>query len=191
MYKILLLLSLVFCSVFAQVDANLEVVKKTNALPKILVSVATDTLEIETLNKIKKNLADDLSVSGHFEVVSVNSVTSYENMPDIIGLSNQGINLYLNLSAKKEADSYTLMTKLYDINSRTLILEKNFATTQEDRYVFLAHKAAISTNAFFKAPSIDWMEKFVVFSTYTTSGAADIMIGDYTLTYKKTVVSGD
>ncbi|MDD3055232.1 MAG: Tol-Pal system protein TolB [Aliarcobacter sp.] len=190
MYKILLLLSLVFCSVFAQVDANLEVVKKTNALPKILVSVATDTLEIETLNKIKKNLADDLSVSGHFEVVSVNSVTSYENMPDIIGLSNQGINLYLNLSAKKEAGSYTLMTKLYDINSRTLILEKNFATTQEDRYVFLAHKAAISTNAFFKAPSIDWMEKFVVFSTYTSSGAADIMIGDYTLTYKKTVVSG-
>ena len=34
------------------------------------------------------------------------------------------------------------------------------------------------------------MEKFVVFSTYTTSGSADIMIGDYTLTYKKTVVSG-
>ena len=190
MYKILLLLSLVFSSVFAQVDANLEVVKKTNALPKILVSVATDTAEIETLNKIKKSLADDLSVSGHFEVVSVNSVTSYENMPDIIGLSNQGVNLYLNLSAKKEADSYTLMTKLYDINSRTLLLEKNFATTQEDRYVFLAHKAAISTNSFFKAPSIDWMEKFVVFSTYTSSGAADIMIGDYTLTYKKTVVTG-
>ena len=190
MYKILLLLSLVFSSVFAQVDANLEVVKKTNALPKILVSVATDTAELETLNKIKKSLADDLSVSGHFEVASVNSVSSYENMPDVIGLGNQGINLYLNLSAKKEAGSYTLMTKLYDINSRTLLLEKNFATTQEDRYVFLAHKAAISTNAFFKAPGIDWMEKFVVFSTYTDSGAADIMIGDYTLTYKKTVVSG-
>jgi TolB protein len=190
MYKVLLLLSLVLSSVFAQVDANLEVVKKTNALPKMLVSVATDSPEVETLNKIKKSLADDLSVSGHFEVGTVNSVTSYENMPDIIGLSNQGINLYLNLSAKKEAGSYTLMTKLYDINSRTLILEKNFTTTQEDRYVFLAHKAAISTNAFFKAPPIDWMEKFVVFSTYAESGASDIMIGDYTLTYKKTVVSG-
>lgn len=190
MYKILLLLSLLFSSVFAEVDANLEVVKKTNALPKILVSVATDTSEIETLNKIKKSLADDLSVSGHFDVASVNSVTSYENMPDILGLSNQGINLYLNISAKKEAGSYTLMTKLYDINSRTLILEKNFATTQEDRFVFLAHKAAISVNAFFKAPGIDWMEKFVVFSTYGESGKADIMIGDYTLTYKKTVVTG-
>ena len=190
MKKIFLLIAIFISSVFAEVDANLEVVKKTNALPKILVSVATDTAEIETLNKIKKSLADDLSVSGHFEVASVNSVTSYENMPDVIGLGNQGINLYLNLSAKKEAGSYTLMTKLYDINSRTLLLEKNFATTQEDRYVFLAHKAAISTNAFFKAPPIDWMEKFVVFSTYTESGSADIMIGDYTLTYKKTVVTG-
>lgn len=190
MYRILLLLSLVFSSVFAQVDANLEVVKKTNALPKFLVSVATDTLEVETLNKIKKSIADDLSVSGHFEIASINSVSSYENMPDILSLSNQGVNLYLNLSAKKDADGYTLMTKLYDINSRTLILEKNFTTTQEDRYVFLAHKAAISVNAFFKAPPIDWMEKFIVFSTYAESGKADIMIGDYTLTYKKVVVTG-
>ena len=190
MYKILLLLSLVISSVFAEVDANLEVVKKTNASPKILVSVATDSSEIEILNRIKKSLSDDLSVSGNFDVATINSASSYENMPDILSLSNQGINLYVNLSAKKETGSYTLMLKLYDINGRTLLLEKNFATTQEDRFVFLAHKAAISVNAFFKAPPIDWMEKFVVFSTYTTSGSADIMIGDYTLTYKKTVVSG-
>ncbi|MBP9490511.1 MAG: Tol-Pal system protein TolB [Aliarcobacter sp.] len=191
MYKILLLISLIFSSVFAQVDANLEIVKKATSLPKIIVSVSTNTSEIETLNKIKKSLADDLSVSGHFEVLTINSQTSYENLPDVIGLSNQGVDLFLNLSAIKDSSgSYTLMTKLYDINSRALILEKNFTTTQEDRYVFLAHKAAISVNAFFKAPSIEWMEKFVVFSTYTTSGSADIMIGDYTLTYKKTVVSG-
>ena len=190
MYKILLLLSLLVSSVFAEVDANLEVVKKTNASPKILVSVANDSLEMDTLNRIKKSLADDLSVSGNFDVATINSTSSYDGMPDIISLSNQGINLYVNLSAKKEAGSYTLMAKLYDINGRTLLLEKNFATTQEDRFVFLAHKAAISINAFFKAPPIDWMEKFVVFSTYTSSGSADIMIGDYTLTYKKTVVTG-
>ena len=190
MYKILLLLSLIISSVFAEVDANLEVVKKTNASPKILVSVATDSSEVDTLNRIKKSLADDLSVSGNFDVATINSVSSYESIPDVLSLSNKGVNLYLNLSAKKEAGSYTLMAKLYDINGRVLLLEKNFATTQEDRFVFLAHKAAISVNAFFKAPPIDWMEKFVVFSTYTTSGSADIMIGDYTLTYKKTVVSG-
>ncbi|BAK73942.1 Tol-Pal system protein TolB [Arcobacter sp. L] len=191
MFKIFLLISLIFSSVFAEVDANLEIIKKANSVPKVLVSVATDAMEVETLNKIKKSLSDDLNVSGHFEIASVNSQTAYDSLPDILALSNQGIGLYLNLSAKKEASGdYTLMTKLYDINARALILEKNFTTSQEDRYVFLAHKAAISINDFFKAPSIAWMDKFVVFSTYRGAGKADIMIGDYTLTYKKTVVTG-
>lgn len=191
MFRIFLLISLIFSSVFAEVDANLEIVKKANALPKILVSVATNASEIETLNRIKKAIIDDLGVSGHFDVATINSQAPYDNIPDVLTLSNQGVNLFLNLSARKESSGdYTLMTKLYDINARALILEKNFTTTQEDRYVFLAHKAAISLNDFFKAPSIAWMEKFVVFSTYKGAGKADIMIGDYTLTYKKTVVSG-
>ena len=191
MFRIFLLISLIFSSVFAEVDANLEIVKKANALPKILVSVATNASEIETLNRIKKAIIDDLGVSGHFDVATINSQAPYDNIPDVLTLSNQGVNLFLNLSARKESSGdYTLMTKLYDINARALILEKNFTTTQEDRYVFLAHKAAISLNDFFKAPSIAWMEKFVVFSTYKGAGKADIMIGDYTLTNKKTVVSG-
>lgn len=191
MYKILLLISLIFSSVFAQVDANLEIVKKANSLPKILVAVASNSKEYGTLNKIKKSLINDLGVSGHFELASANVQTAYEDLPDILTLSNQGISLYLNLSAQKEASGdYTLMTRLYDINARKLILEKNYTTSQEERYVFLAHKATISINDFFKAPSIDWMDKFVVFSAYTASGKADIMIGDYTLTYKKTVVTG-
>jgi TolB protein len=182
---------MILSSVFAEVDANLEIIKKANSVPKILVSVATDTMEVETLNKIKKGIADDLNVSGHFEIANVNSQTAYDSIPDILSLSNQGVGLYLNISAKKEASGdFTLMTKLYNVGARALILEKNFTTSQEDRYIFLAHKAAISINDFFKAPSIAWMDKFVVFSTYKGAGKADIMIGDYTLTYKKTVVTG-
>jgi TolB protein len=177
MYKIFLLISLIFSSVFAQVDANLEIIKKANSLPKILVSVASNASEIETLNKVKKSLVEDLGVSGHFELATAGSQARYEDIPDIISLSNQGVSLFLNLSAQKESSgAYTLMIKLYDINARALILEKNFTTSQEDRYVFLAHKAAISINDFFKAPSIDWMDKFVVFSVYKGSGKADIMI---------------
>lgn len=191
MFRILLFVSLIYSVVFAEVDASLEIVKKANSVPKILVSVATDTAEVETLNKIKKGLIDDFNISGHFEVVNIASQTSYNNIPDVLALSNQGVSLFLNLSAKKEANGdYTLMTKLYNVGARAVMLEKNFSTTQEDRFIFLAHKAAISINDFLKGPSISWMEKFVVFSTYTGAGKADIMIGDYTLTYKKTVVSG-
>ena len=191
MFKIFLLISMILSTVFAEVDANLEIVKKANSIPKILVSVSSNATEIETLGKIRKSLIDDLGVTGHFEIATVTSRAAYEDLPDIIGLSNQGVSLFLNLSARKEASGeYTLMTKLYDINARALILEKNFTTSQEDRYVFLAHKAAISINTFFKAPSVDWMDKFVVFSVYKGPGKADILIGDYTLTYKKTVVTG-
>ena len=44
MFRIFLLISLIFSSVFAEVDANLEIVKKANSVPKILVSLATEVL---------------------------------------------------------------------------------------------------------------------------------------------------
>lgn len=191
MKKIFLLIVIFISSVFAEVDGHLDIVKKGMVLPKVGVSIASDSLEKETLSKIKKALVDDFNVSGHFEVANVSSVSTYDSLPDILGLSNQGVNLFVNLSAKKDGNgNYTLMTKLYDINSRALVLEKNYTTSLEERFVFLAHKAAISINEHFKAPSISWMDRFVVFSVYEGPGKADIMIGDYTLTYKKRVVSG-
>ncbi|WP_419677671.1 Tol-Pal system protein TolB [Aliarcobacter lanthieri] len=191
MLRIFLVISLMLSSLFAEVDGHLDIVKKGMILPKVVVSIAPDSLEKDTLSKIRKALVDDFNVSGHFEVSSATSLTAYDSLPDILGLSNQGINLYINLSAKKEpGGNYTLMTKLYDINSRALVLEKNYTTSLEERFVFLAHKAAISINDHFKAPSIAWMDKFVVFSVYDGPNKADIMIGDYTLTYKKRVVTG-
>ncbi|WP_418180927.1 Tol-Pal system protein TolB [Aliarcobacter lanthieri] len=191
MLRIFLVISLMLSSLFAEVDGHLDIVKKGMILPKVVVSIAPDSLEKDTLSKIRKALVDDFNVSGHFEVSSATSLTAYDSLPDILGLSNQGINLYVNLSAKKEAGgNYTLMTKLYDINSRALVLEKNYTTSLEERFVFLAHKTAISINDHFKAPSIAWMDKFVVFSVYDGPNKADIMIGDYTLTYKKRVVTG-
>jgi len=191
MLRIFLVMSLMLCSLFAQIDGHLDIVIKGKTLPKTVVSIAPDSLEMDILSQISKALVDDFIVSGHFEVSSITSLTAYNSTPDILSLSNQGVNLYVNLSAKKEANgSYTLMTKLYDINAKALVLEKNYTTSLEDRFVFLAHRSAISINDYFKAPSIAWMEKFVVFSVYDGPNKADIMIGDYTLTYKKRVVTG-
>lgn len=191
MLKIFLFISLIVSTIFANVDGHLDIVKKANSAPKIAVSVATEASGDFTLSKLKKSIEDNLNVSGNFEVTPTNVKSAYDTAPDVIGLSNQGIGLFLNLSSKKEDNGgYSLMVKLYDNNARTLVLEKIFTTAQLDRSVFLAHKAAISINDHFKAPSIAWMEKFVVFSVYKGAGKADIMIGDYTLTYKKSVVSG-
>jgi len=114
MKKIFLLIAIFISSVFAEVDGHLDIVKKGMVLPKVGVSIASDSLEKETLSKIKKALIDDFNVSGHFEVANVSSVSAYDSLPDILGLSNQGVNLFVNLSAKKDGNgNYTLMTKLY------------------------------------------------------------------------------
>lgn len=191
MKKILLITIFLISSVFAAVDAKLEIVKKANTLPKILISVASDTAEISTLSKIKNLLSKDLEISGHFEVLNIQHNKNYTELPDLNILTNENVDLYLNLSAvKNTSGGYSLLTKLYDINAQALILEKSFTTSRENRFPFLAHRTAISINDHFKAPSIKWMDKFVLYSVYKGAGKADIMIGDYTLTYKKQIVSG-
>lgn len=191
MKKILLITIILINTAFAAVDAKLEIVKKANTLPKVLISVANDTVEISTLGKIKKLLSKDLEISGHFEVLNTQYITNYGESPDINKLSNEGADLYLNLSAVKNVSGgYSLLTKLYDVNAQAMILEKSFSTSRENRFPFLAHRTAISINDHFKAPSIKWMDKFVIYSVYKGAGKSNIMIGDYTLTYKKTIVKG-
>ncbi len=193
MKKYFLVLVFMTSSLFA-VDANLEIVKEANTIPKITVKIAEDTQETFTLNKIKKLLIKDLEISGHFEFndkqIEDNKI-SFNQFPDFIRLSNNGTDIFLNLSAKKDINgAYTLYTKLYDVNAQKLLLEKSYTTLKEERYPFLAHRTAISTNKQFDAPSIEWMDKFVVFSVYQGSKQADIMIGDYTLNFRKTIVTG-
>ncbi len=191
MLKILIIMSIFFTSVFAQIDAKLEIIKKTNTSPKIIISMSQDAKETFTLDKIKSLLSKDLLISGHFEIIDSLERINYDEIPDVISLRNKGIDLYLNISANKDLNgSYSLLTKLFDINSQSLIMEKSYTTLKEERYPFLSHRTAISINDYFGAPSIAWMDKFVVFSVYKSAANSDIMIGDYTLSFKKTIVSG-
>jgi len=191
MKKILLVTILMICSLYAAVDAKLEIVKEAKTLPKILISIATDSAEIGTLNKIKEILSKDLEISGHFEIINIQNILKFNDLPNVNNLSNNGVDLYLNLSAQKNSKGeYSLFTKLYDINANAMILERSFTSSREDRFPFLSHRIAISINDYFKAPSIKWMDKFVIYSEYKAAGKADIIISDYTLTYKKTIVSG-
>ena len=56
MYKIILFVSLVFSSVFANVDGHIDIVKRSNSIPKIGVSVASGSSSDFTLTRLKKSL---------------------------------------------------------------------------------------------------------------------------------------
>jgi TolB protein len=66
--------------------------------------------------------------------------------------------------------------------------QKIYKISKQSRYPFLAHKIAVELNDKIGAPSINWMEQFVIFAKYTDSKKSEIVISDYTLRFQKTVV---
>ena len=193
MKKILTLIFILtsFASFTFAADAELDIIKKSNNLPKIEIGLAPNAMKKELTSKVRDMISKDLQVSGHFEVVDTSLIVAYNSIPNLLALSNKGTDLFLNIDSQVTGfGAYSVMVKLFDINSKQLVFNRSFTTSKEERYPFLAHRIAISINKHLKAPSIDWMDKFVIFSQYKDAKKADIIIADYTLTFQQTVIKG-
>lgn len=190
MKKILLLLVIGFTCLFA-IDAKMEIIKKSQNLPKIIINAASDSANISLANKIKKTIIQDLKVSGHFDLSDDKVNLFFKDEPNMLTLSKKGTDLLLNIFIEPaNYGSLKVKIKLYDINKKEMVINKTISTSKKDRYPFIAHRISISVNKYLNAPSIDWMDKFVIFSVYKKAKQAEIAIADYTLTYQKTVVRG-
>ncbi|MFA7084474.1 MAG: Tol-Pal system protein TolB [Arcobacteraceae bacterium] len=173
------------------VDAQMEIVKKGVTLPKISVNVASDSFDQALVNKIAKVIEQDLTVSGHFEVIENKILLPFNERPNFVLSRNQNIDLMVNLSVEQSSFAgVLLLAKVYDINSGNLVLNQSFSSSKLDRFPFLAHRTSIAINDYMKAPKIAWMDKFVIFSRYVSSKESEIVISDYTLTYQKVIVKG-
>lgn len=173
-------------------DATMEIVKNKSNLPTINVVSSSDSIKFNSIDsKLLKLIQKDLEVSSHFNDSSLVVETTFTEVPKYKKLKENGIDLSLVFQVKlDEKQRYIVNVKLYDVNSNSLVLNKSYATTTFDRYVFLAHKIAIDVNRYLNAPPIDWMDKFVIFSRYLDSKTSEIVIADYTLTFQKVVVKG-
>lgn len=190
MNKLFAIILVFTVSLFAA-DAELDIVKKSTNLPKIEISVAPSAMNKTLTTKVKSMVEKDLKVSGHFDVLTSSELVDFDKSPNMITLSNRGTDLFLNIDANVSSfGGYAVTAKLYDINARQLLVTRTFSTSKEERYPFLAHRIAIFVNKQLNAPSIDWMDKFVIFSQYKDARKADIIIADYTLTFQKAVIRG-
>jgi TolB protein len=191
MLKKIVIVALFLSNLFA-VDAELDIIRKHSLIPNIVVIVTNNSDNIRLANKIKKVIENDFSVSGHFKVIK--SDISHENLDDGTGvlINKYGkIDLVLNVEIKKSQNKNIIIeTNLIDLNTKSSILRKTYSISNHNRYPFLAHKIAIRINEYLKAPSIEWMDRFVIFSRYINSKKSEIVVADYTLTYQKVVVSG-
>lgn len=191
MKKLLLICFLLLNYLFG-IDATMEIVKKQSILPKISVSVSSDNILHKKLAKsITELIEKDLEVSGHFLVSNIKFENNFDAMPSFNRFQENGIDLVLNFQiVSNQLNGIIVNSRLYDNNSQKLVMSRSYSTTNKVRYPFISHKMAIDINKYLNAPSIDWMEKFVVFARYVDSQVSEIVISDYTLTYQKVVVKG-
>lgn len=174
-----------------EVDATLEVVKKFGSLPNILVqNMGNDYSEREFSQRIFKMLIADLKVTGHFAVQEAKETISSEMVVNFDEYRKSKVDLIARIKAEKVTNGLVAKLQLYDANSDLVALSKEYKGQNTESYPFLAHKMAIDINDYIKAPKVDWMERMVVLAHYTNPGESEILTSDYTLTYKKRILSG-
>ncbi len=179
------------CNYLFAIDAKMEIVKSKSNLPLIQVSVSKESQKDPLLAKVKDLIEKDLSVSGHFKIYKNSFYEYFNEEPALISLKENGIDLFLNLHLElSNFGNIIIKMKLYDVNSNIMVLGKSYTSSQKEKYPFLAHKISIEINKYLDAPSIDWMDKLVIFARYKTARKSEIVISDYTLTYQKIVVTG-
>ncbi|PAF41849.1 Tol-Pal system protein TolB [Helicobacter sp. 11S03491-1] len=184
--KILFLIFTCCISLFAA-DATLDVVKMIQKIPNIEVSYL-DSKDSEQAKKIYKILMTDLKISGHFEVFDGDK--SKGNNIDYIAYRSKKTDMLVRVEASNDSDGMKAIMYLYDINSSSLKINKIYNISNKTLYPFASHKMAIDINDYIKAPSIAWMNRFIVLSKYHGSGETDIIIADYTLSYQKSIIKG-
>ena len=173
-----------------EIDATLEVVKKFGNLPNILVQYSgKDYNQREYTLRIFKMLVADLKVTGHFTVQENGNIAN-EMVLNFDEYRKAKIDLIARVSAEILQDGLVVNLQLYDANSGTLALSKEYKNSRAETYPFLAHKLAIDINDYIQAPNVDWMERIVVVSYYTKPGESEILLSDYTLTYKNSLIKG-
>ena len=189
-YKKITLILLVVLQYLHAVDAEIDIVRNNSVIPSISINVLSTSIKKDLVLKIKNIVEKDLEVSSHFIIKPIKMDLKDINQ-NIETLRGKNIDLILYLSIlKSDMNSITVQSKLVDLNKKEITLNKKYIISTQSRYPFLGHKIAVNINDNLEAPSIKWMERFIIFSRYTSARKSEIVVSDYTLTYQKVVVKG-
>ncbi len=189
--KNIVLLCILVINVFA-FDSTIQIVKNMEKHPRLVVADAGSVgIGEKTKRRLLKLLIGDLKVSSHFNIDDSFVKLDYNNNGDIVSLAKSGAELVVKCKIEKTpSGKLKSSTKLINAKNGEILYEKFYTISKSKRYPFLAHNIAIDVNKYFGAPSIDWMKKYVIFARYTSSGKSEILVADYTLTFKKVIITG-
>ena len=180
-----LLLFVLTLQLFA-VDATLKIEKDVEQRARVaLVDGSGSTSAMG--EKFFKTLVSDLKISGHFLPDSTHHRGSIASGTIAPSLKSKD---YVLKYALTQAGGLKATVKLFNASDASLLIVKDYGIGSASKYPFLAHKIISDINSILKYPAVDWLNRYVVFSRYTTAKRSVIVLADYTMQYQKTVIRG-
>jgi len=178
-YILLVLLSL---NLFA-VDASLKIEKDVEHRSRIALEDASPSVN-ENFFKI---LLSDLKISGHFLADTTHHRGDFKSKFISPVLKSKEYVLKYVLT---QGSGTKLVILLLKASNGKVLYKKSYSIPTTSKAPFLAHKAISDINDILQYPSISWINRYVVFSRYTSAKQSEIILADYTFNYKKVIIRG-
>ena len=168
------------------VDATLKIEKDVEDRARIsLVDGSGSTAGIA--EKFFSTLLSDLKISGHFLPDVTHHRGSIESNTISPALKSKDYVLKYRLF---QSGGLKATVKLFNASDASLLAIKDYNIASINKYPFMAHKIVSDVNTILKYPDVNWLNRYVVFSRYTTAKKSVIILADYTMQYQKTVIKG-
>lgn len=177
-----ILFLLVSFNLFAA-DATLKIEKDVEHRARIALVDASSVVN-DTFFKI---LQSDLKISGHFLADKTHHKGDISSNFILPALKSKEYILKYSLT---QQTGTKLIIRLLKASDGVEVFKKSYAIPTKNKMPFLAHKAISDINSVLKYPSISWINRYVIFSRYTSPGKSEILLADYTFNYKKTIIRG-
>jgi len=182
-----LLLILVSLSVFGgklfAIDATLKIEKDVEQRTRIALIDGSPTHN----ERYFKILLSDLKISGHFLVNKVHNTGDISSNFILPSLKN---NEYVFKYMLTQKNNTKLLVRLLSTSDGKEIFKKSYNISDASKMPFLLHKAVSDINNILNYSDISWINRYLVYATYTRPGKSELHLADYTFNYKKTIVRG-
>jgi TolB protein len=179
-----ILLSLaVYSTIVFAVDATLKIEKDVEQRARISLVDGSSIQDQRVFNI----LLSDLKISGHFLADKTHHTGDTESNFILPTLKNSEYVLKYTLS---KTNGSKFLIRLFNASNGSQIFKKSYAIPGKAKVPFLIHKAISDVNKVLKFPDISWINRYIVYATYTTPGRSEIRLADYTFNYRKTIIKG-
>ncbi|HFQ61107.1 MAG TPA: Tol-Pal system protein TolB [Epsilonproteobacteria bacterium] len=178
----ILLFILVSLNLYAA-DATLKIQKDVEQRSRIALVDASPVVN----NTFFKILLSDFKISGHFLADTTHHIGDVNSNYLLPVLKSKEYVLKFALS---QQTGTKLIVRLLKASDSTEVFRKRYAIPTKNKMPFLAHKAVSDINNVLNYADISWINRYVIFSRYTTPRHSEILLADYTFNYKKVIIKG-